>query len=207
MSEKEKHLNSRGKEVVIRKEVIGGRTYSYDQSDPIKGGGGGSTAVSVYKAVTVDDEAFLYKCIFLGSERLLSWEARRYVRRVPSLIGFSHPNVVKVHAVEYERVENCINVIQDFVEGKSLRDLVGVSEGKKLSVAQTLSIAEGVLKGLVALHTADIVHRDIKPDNIMISNDGTPVIVDFGIIKTSKKGADISLPGFPIGTPHYMSKE
>ena len=104
-------------------------------------------------------------------------------------------------------------IVSEFVEGMTLREKLA---GGRLDVDSALDIAIQVATGLVAAHAAGLEHRDVKPENIILRNDGLVKIVDFGIAKLSREtgagrtaGRPVSatVPGVVLGTARYMSPE
>jgi serine/threonine protein kinase len=127
----------------------------------------------------------------------------RFVREARLAARLEHPNVVQVHDVGNEQGVHYISM--QFVEGKSL-DAV-LKDRRKLSVGEALSITKRVASALAAAAKLGIVHRDIKPHNILISKDGVVKVADFGLAKDEDANRSISEPGVVMGTPYYMSPE
>src|SRR5262249_4856988 len=100
----------------------------------------------------------------------------RFLRESRLAGALSHPNVVTVH--EYFEHEGTAYIAMEHFERGSLRPRV-----RRLTLAQTAGVLEGVLAGLATAHAAGIVHRDLKPENVMVTADGGAKITDFGIAK------------------------
>ncbi len=118
-----------------------------------------------------------------------------------SLLGFHHPNVVEFFGVG--AVESQPFIELERVRGGSLASLVDV-EGA-IPAREALELLIPVADAIAALHRAGIVHRDVKGDNVLISEDGRPVIADFGLAMHAE-----NLPALPrgiVGTPAYMAPE
>ena len=129
---------------------------------------------------------------------------RRLQREARATEALEHPNVVAVHAVVADR--DAPAVVMDYVEGRSLAERLQ-DEGP-LPEEQALAIARDVAHGLAAAHEAGIVHRDVKPGNILLTPEGTARLGDFGI--ATDLGADMTaLTGEQgvIGTLRYMAPE
>jgi len=92
--------------------------------------------------------------------------------------AFSHPNIATVHDVGEE--DGITFIVMEVVRGESLRKLI---DGERLSVERALAIAEGVAAGLARAHRDGVVHRDLKPDNVVLTDEGQPKILDFGLGK------------------------
>lgn len=134
--------------------------------------------------------------------------AIRFEREAQVLSSLNHPNLVTIY--EVGQLEGTHFIAMEFIEGRTLREMT--DGGMKLKDA--LSIAVQVAEALAAAHAAGIIHRDIKPDNIMVRNDGYAKVLDFGLAKlnevrssTTDAGADYTQPGIVMGTLAYMSPE
>ncbi|HLY08416.1 MAG TPA: protein kinase [Planctomycetota bacterium] len=127
----------------------------------------------------------------------------RFIREARLAARLEHPNVVPVYDVGHEQGVHYIAM--QFVEGKSL-DVI-LKERKKLAVGEALSTTKRVAAALAAAAKLGIVHRDIKPHNILISKDGVVKVADFGLAKDEDSNRSISEPGTVMGTPYYMSPE
>lgn len=116
-----------------------------------------------------------------------------------------HRNVVRIWGVDYLGDEPFI--VSEYVVGRPL------TPDRTRPLDDTLLILRQIAQGLAASHAADIIHRDIKPDNILLKDDGTAVIVDFGLGKSTNLGqhepteVDVTGAGTIMGTPGYMSPE
>lgn len=126
---------------------------------------------------------------------------RRITREVETLARVSHPNVVTVH--DLVRMpdgdgEVTPHLVMELVEGTSLRDLLALRGPSPRSVVVVL----GVLDGLAACHRAGILHLDIKPANVLVTDAGGIKIVDFGIARAASDAT-----ATVAGTPHYMAPE
>ena len=114
----------------------------------------------------------------------------------------SHRNVCRMF--DLGRAEGTTFITMEFVPGEDLKSFI--HRAKQLSMGTAISIARQVCEGLEEAHRLGVVHRDLKPGNIMIDNDGDAKIMDFGIAR-SLSGKGITGAGVLIGTPEYMSPE
>lgn len=114
------------------------------------------------------------------------------------LVDLRHPNVVSVIEVG-EDVSLGPYLVMEWVSGGNLRSLLDMAEGGRLSIPEAIGIARDILTGLGAAHEAGIVHRDVKPENILLDTDGTAKVADFGI------AGDWAMAG--RGTQGYMAPE
>ncbi|WP_205327399.1 serine/threonine-protein kinase [Glycomyces sp. YM15] len=149
-----------------------------------------TVAIKVLLADLVDDRGF--------RERF-----RREARAIAVMQG---PGVVEVY--DYGEIEDedaqLAYLIMEYVDGKPLSRLLGL--WGKLSPADSLRVIGGVAEALQVAHTAGIVHRDIKPGNILVRSDGSVVLVDFGIARVSHN-LTLTTTGVVLGTVTYMSPE
>lgn len=124
---------------------------------------------------------------------------KRFIREARTIAKFDHPNVVKVLNVFEEN--GTAYMVMAYERGKDLKELLRST--KTLVEDQLLEIIIPILEGLELVHNAGFIHRDIKPGNIMIREDGSPVLIDFGSAHDTKKGTEqvtaLVSPGF---TPH-----
>ena len=125
----------------------------------------------------------------------------RFDREGRALAQLSHPNLVTL--IDRGSTENEDYLVFEYVEGRSLKELT--REGP-LGVAEAGQIAGQVAEGLAAAHTAGIVHRDIKPQNILIDRNGHAKVSDFGIA-TGPDWTRVTRAGSIIGSARYMSPE
>src|SRR5262249_6309789 len=138
---------------------------------------------------------------------------RRFVHEAQAASALNHPNILTIH--EFGQQDDVQFIATEFVEGETLRQRIGAG---KIELVEALDIAMQVGAALSAAHHAGIVHRDVKPENIMIRPDGYVKVLDFGVAKLTEKAADHHIdgpvstllttePGIIMGTPTYMSPE
>jgi len=125
----------------------------------------------------------------------------RFRREAQAAAALNHPNIITIHEISEYR--NTSFIAMEYVEGESLREVI-VRE--KLPVGKALEIVIQICEGLREAHRAGIIHRDIKPPNILINHDDRVKIADFGIAKL-QGATQLTEEGVAIGTPHYMSPE
>jgi len=128
---------------------------------------------------------------------------KRFRAEAQSAASLTHPNIVSVYDVGEE---NGINyIVMEYLEGDTLKDFI--DKNGKLSNEQTLRFASQIASALEAAHGAKIIHRDIKPQNIVLVNNNTIAkVTDFGIAKMSSKDT-ITSAASTIGSVHYFSPE
>ena len=158
----------------------------------------------VYKATDpVLGRAVAIKTINMTLERdgIENYEARFY-QEARAAGGLSHPNIITVYDVG--KLGDIAYMAMEFIEGVELRELL--SSGRPLPLMQAISIAAQVAEGLAYAHERGIVHRDIKPPNIMVSPNGGVKIADFGIARM-RASESLTQTGMMLGSPKYMSPE
>lgn len=125
---------------------------------------------------------------------------RKFQREAQAAAGLAHPNVVNVFDVGEDQGVNYI--VMELVEGITLKEYI--SKKGKLTIKEATSIAIQVSMGLEAAHNRNIVHRDIKPQNIIISTDGKVKVTDFGIARVASSN---TISTNAMGSVHYSSPE
>lgn len=141
---------------------------------------------------------------------------RRFVQEAKAVSALNHPNIITIH--EIGEADGRHYIATEFIEGRTLRQQL-VSERPKISAALEITIQ--IAGALAAAHAAKIVHRDVKPENIMVRPDGLVKVLDFGLAKLTEQAAPTSEfdtqattptrfrtePGVIMGTVAYMSPE
>lgn len=158
----------------------------------------------VYKATDpLIDRVVAIKTINLGlaQEEKEEYEGRFY-QEAKAAGRLSHPNIVTIYDVG--KSGDVAYIAMEFLQGREIRDVL--DEGQLLPVRQTLDIVSQVALGLAYAHEHGIVHRDVKPSNIMMIRDGHVKITDFGIARM-ESAAVRTQTGMVLGSPKYMSPE
>lgn len=131
----------------------------------------------------------------------------RFKQEARVVSALNHPNIITIY--EIGENEHGSYLATEFIEGRTLRDVI---KNGSISLSRILKILEQVANGLVAAHKAKIVHRDVKPENIMVRDDGIVKVLDFGLAKPSIQNNDDpelnkTIPGTVMGSARYMSPE
>jgi eukaryotic-like serine/threonine-protein kinase len=184
---------------VIRDPVAGDRLDQYQLVDLLARSG----MASIFKAIDPDSgQAVALKIphIQYESDVVFSERFRREQEVGQRLV---HPNVVRVLR---PREQSRVYLVMEYVEGRSLRALLG--ERHPVPVERALEIARQVCDALVYLHEHGVVHRDVKPENLLVTPDGTVKLIDFGIalFEAERRLTWMGLSN-AIGTPDYMAPE
>ena len=131
--------------------------------------------------------------------------AERFVREARTIAHLEHANIVPIYKVGGFKNE-VLYIVMRCVDGPSLRQLL--EKQRRLTIGDAARIARQVADALAYAHGRGIVHRDVKPDNILIDSTGRVVVTDFGIAKAAEAAASqLTTEGMVVGTPQYMSPE
>ncbi|HET7563534.1 MAG TPA: serine/threonine-protein kinase, partial [Gemmatimonadaceae bacterium] len=128
----------------------------------------------------------------------------RFLREAETAAQLSHPNIVQIFTVD-ER-DGLVYFVMALVDGESLG--ARLKREPQLPVDTVRRILHGVADALACAHTHGVIHRDIKPDNILLeSESGRPMVTDFGIARAAEADARLTMTGVAMGSPAYMSPE
>ncbi|MED5020205.1 Stk1 family PASTA domain-containing Ser/Thr kinase, partial [Paenibacillus chibensis] len=177
-----------GHELGGRYEIIeriggGGMALVYKAHDLLLGR---NVAVKVLRQQFVHDEEFI----------------RRFRREAQSAASLSHPNVVSIYDVGQE--DEVHYIVMEYVEGHNLNEII--KERAPLQVDEAVRIASQICDALDHAHQNQIIHRDIKPHNILIGRNGRVKVTDFGIAR-AVTSTTITQTGSVVGSVHYFSPE
>ncbi|MFE9422486.1 protein kinase [Kitasatospora sp. NPDC006697] len=137
----------------------------------------------------------------------------RFRREAQAVARLSHTNIVTVYDSGEEVFPDGATVpyiVMEYVEGQSLRDVLNqaIAEHGAMPTEQALSITAAVLAALDVSHDQGLVHRDIKPGNVMVNTKGVVKVMDFGIARAMQSGVtSMTQTGMVVGTPQYLSPE
>ncbi len=160
-------------------------------------------AARVFSGQAPDGRAVAIK--ILHPELAVTVTADRFLREVAFLRQLEHPSIARV--VDSGEAHYFLYYVMNWVEGPTLRQ--HLDRVRRASLSDTRRIARDLLSALAYAHGHGIVHRDVKPDNVVLSPDGV-VLLDFGIAKAIVAAADmvrLTRSGFTVGTSTYMSPE
>ncbi|TGE40130.1 Stk1 family PASTA domain-containing Ser/Thr kinase [Desulfosporosinus fructosivorans] len=127
---------------------------------------------------------------------------RRFRREAQSAASLSHPNIVSVYDVGKE--EDTEYIVMEYVEGRNLKEII--REYAPLSTDQSINLGRQITEAIQNAHEHHIIHRDIKPHNILVTEDGQVKVTDFGIAR-AVSSATVTHTGDIIGSVHYLSPE
>ena len=180
--------------MAIRVQIDG-----YDSLEQIGVGG----MAAVYKARKISiDKTVAIKVLFpyLATDASFT---ERFQREAKAAASIQHENIVNV--VDFGESEGSFYIVMEYYQGRTLEDLIRSRPGIPIDIATQIVLE--VAYGLEAAHHLDIVHRDVKPANIIFTNQGGIKVADFGLAKKSDSMTMITQQGKVIGTPAYMSPE
>jgi len=140
---------------------------------------------------------------------------QRFVQEAKAASALNHPNIITIY--EIDETDSGHFIVTEFIEGETLRERM---ERARMKLGEVLDVAIQIASALAAAHEARIVHRDIKPDNIMFRRDGIVKVLDFGLAKLAEQASSHNVdteaetsapiktePGTVMGTAIYMSPE
>jgi eukaryotic-like serine/threonine-protein kinase len=156
--------------------------------------------------------------VFLANDRLLGRQValkvlssryahdeqfvERFRREASNAAGLNHPNIVQIY--DRGEAEGTYYIAMEYLEGRTLKEII--VKYAPLSSELLVSVAVQILEALRFAHRRDVIHRDIKPQNIIIDNDGRVKVTDFGIARAGS-AATMTEAGSILGTAHYFSPE
>jgi eukaryotic-like serine/threonine-protein kinase len=127
----------------------------------------------------------------------------RFLREAKSLAALDHPHIVRIYAMGEEHGHHY--AAMEFIDGVSLQDIL--DHKGRLSVGDAVQITLVCAVALEHAHNLGIIHRDVKPANILVSRDGMAKVADFGLVKLVQADMSMTATGIGLGTPEYMAPE
>lgn len=132
----------------------------------------------------------------------------RFEREARNVARLKHPNIVQVYDFDFDPPSESFYMVMELVEGPTLKDRLQAiaDQGGLLPLEESLRIIREAAGALAYAHSRDMIHRDVKPANLMLDHDNRVVLTDFGIAKIVT-GAQFTASGGMVGTPAYMAPE
>ena len=163
-------------------------------------GRGGMAAVYLARDVSLNRKVAIKTMLpqFIGGQAMV----QRFKREAQMAAGLSHPHIVQIHSVK--QTSRIVYFVMKFIEGRGLDSII--TEHGALDLDMTRLILQQAASALSFAHHRGVIHRDVKPANIMIDENGWAVMTDFGIAKIDD-GHNLTATGTAVGTPHYMAPE
>jgi serine/threonine-protein kinase len=168
-------------------------------------GRGGNGAVYLVRHNILDTHCAL-KVLFPHIARQNPQFVQRFLREAKLASKIKHPNLIAVHDAGHNEKKDLYYLVMDYAPGGSVRQLI--KQETRVPLQRSISIMRQVASALDMAHSFGMVHRDIKPDNIMFDGDGVVRLADLGIAKaTGDHDANLTVEAAVFGTPSYMSPE
>jgi len=181
----------------IKDPLIGQTLGAYQLVGKLGQGG----MATVYKAHEAALDRFVAVKILPPSFASDPALAQRFSREARAVAQLNHPNIVPIYS--YGSENNLTYIAMQFVEGGALQH----ERGQAYKLEEALRLLYPIARALGYAHKRGIVHRDIKPGNILISEEGWPLLSDFGLAQMASDSVNLTQSGVGIGTPNYMSPE
>ena len=179
------------------KKILDGRYVLLDTL-----GSGGMGVVYLARHAVLEQDVAI-KCLDPGLARRDSQFVERFRKEARAAARVQHENVVRV--VDVAETDGLHYLVMECVRGDDARKHVRRSGG--LTIESARAIATGAARGLCAAHEAGLIHRDVKPDNILIAEDGSAKVADLGLAKAVDSSSMLTQSGVVLGTPVYMPPE
>ena len=172
-----------------------------------------ASGLVVLERIGRGSQAVVYKCRQAVTEREVAVkillpraagdaESRaRFIREAKAAAQLSHPNIVTVH--EIRALKNTICIVMEYIDGGSAKDLLKAR--KRFEPAEAVLVVRQTAEGLKAAHARGIIHRDVKPSNIMLTSEGVVKLADMGLARHAEEEDEEE--GKAYGTPYYISPE
>jgi serine/threonine-protein kinase len=132
-------------------------------------------------------------------------DLERFKREIRLARKITHRNVLRTY--DYGEADGVYFISMEFVRGYTLNELLDEAPARQLVPRVTMGISRQISRGLQAAHEQGIIHRDIKPQNVLIDHKGEVKLMDFGIARMAEAPEAMTQAGLIVGTPHYMSPE
>ena len=132
-------------------------------------------------------------------------DLERFKREIRLARKITHRNVLRTY--DYGEADGVYFISMEFVRGYTLNELLDEAQGRQVAPRVAMGIARQISRGLHAAHEQGIIHRDIKPGNVLIDHKGEVKLMDFGIARMAEAPEAMTQAGLIVGTPHYMSPE
>ena len=180
-------------------ELVGNKIGNYELTRHLGRGGMADVYEALHKDLDVHRAIKVIRPDFVSSEDF----RQRFLREARAAAQLEHPNIVRVYDFGVENGQ--YHMVMQLVRGTDLSDLL--KHQGAYSEAAAIALTVKLASALGAAHGLGLVHRDVKPQNIMIAEGGEPILMDFGIAKLLTAETALTQTGVGIGTPAYMSPE
>ena len=164
-------------------------------------GKGGMATVYLARQMSLDRPVVL-KVLDLSKQGENNSQIERFLSEGRIVASLNHPNIITIYDIGIAD-DNSIYISMEYIEGGDLKARMGIP----MDPAEALDIVIQITKGLKLAHQHGIIHRDVKPANILFKNDDTPLLTDFGIAKRINDDLSLTSTGIFLGSPNYVSPE
>lgn len=179
--------------------VKGYRVGNYELLAKI--GEGGMGAVYRARQVPIDREVALK---LLPPELARDREfIERFLREARATAKLNHPNIIA--GIDVGQADGYYYFAMEYVHGETLR--CRIEREGPLSEREVAQIGAGIASALAHAHASGLIHRDVKPDNVLLDEEGTPKLADLGLVLGSRDESSVTKTGSTVGTPHYIAPE
>ena len=161
----------------------------------------------VYLVRGSDGERYALKTLRADVTATTPENKRRFAQEANLMMTMRHRNLVRVYDAGEDAERNICYIMMEYMPGGTLKDRI-VANGA-MPVSDAIAIATQIAEALAMAHSHGVIHRDVKPDNILFAADGTPKLSDLSVAKLLRGGGDgtETMQGVIIGTPAYMAPE
>ena len=161
----------------------------------------------VYLVRGADGQRYALKTMRTGQKETSPEHKQRFAQEANLMMTMRHRNLVRVYDAGEDAEKGICYIMMEYMPGGTLKDRI--VENGAMPVSEAISIAAQIAEALAMAHFHGVIHRDIKPDNILFAADGTPKLSDLGVAKLIRGGGEgtETMQGVIIGTPAYMAPE
>jgi serine/threonine-protein kinase len=160
----------------------------------------------VYRAIDTQlDETVAIKTLPGDVMQRSPEDLERFKREIRLARKITHRNVLRTY--DYGEAEGVYFISMEYVRGYTLAELLEEAPDHRMASRAAMGLSRQICRGLQAAHEQGIIHRDIKPQNVLIDHKGEVKLMDFGIARMAEASEGMTQAGLIVGTPHYMSPE
>jgi len=197
-------LQHQSMSILPQPQMRGMRTQSFGDYELLEEIARGGIGV-VYKARQVSLNRIVAVKMILAGQFASLGEVKRFQTEAQAAGSLTHPNIVGIYEVGEQDGHHYYSM--PFVEGKSLAELVESGQWRAEDGTEAARLVVKIARAVQFAHQAGVLHRDLKPGNILIGTDGDPRVMDFGLAKQLKSDERLTVTGNLLGTPGFMAPE